>query len=90
MPDGQKHEIPLYKPVLGPKCMSGSELFKKTGMFTYDPGFTSTASCISAITYLDGDKGQLLYRGYSIDKLVANCSYIETVFLLLYGNLPNR
>lgn len=58
-------------------------------MFTFDPGFTSTASCVSQITYIDGEKGQLLYRGYSIDQLAANCSYLETVFLLLYGDLPN-
>lgn len=90
MQDGSKHKIPLYQPVLGPKCMDGAELFKKTNMQTYDPGFTSTASCISAITYIDGEKGQLLYRGYSIDKLAENCSYIETCFLLLYGNLPTR
>jgi citrate synthase len=90
MQDGTKHEIPLYKPVLGPKCMDGASLFKKTNMFTYDPGFTSTASCISAITFIDGEKGQLLYRGYSIDKLAESCSYIETCFLLLYGNLPNK
>jgi len=59
-------------------------------MFTYDPGFTSTASCVSAITFIDGGKGQLLYRGYSIDKLAENCSYLETCFLLLYGDLPSQ
>jgi len=58
-------------------------------MFTYDPGFTSTASCVSAITFIDGNAGQLLYRGYSIDKLAENCSYLETCFLLLYGDLPS-
>lgn len=57
MADGQKHQIPLYKPVLGHKCMSGAELFKKTNLYTYDPGFTSTASCISSITFIDGEKG---------------------------------
>ena len=52
---------------MGPKALNGQQLYNKTGMFTYDPGFTSTASCVSAITYIDGEKGQLLYRGYSID-----------------------
>lgn len=89
-PDGKKHNIPVYKPVLGPKAMDGAALSKATGMFTYDPGFTSTASCVSGITYIDGDKGQLLYRGYSIDKLAENCSFLETCFLLMYGDLPSK
>jgi len=59
-------------------------------MHTYDPGFTSTASCVSQITFIDGEKGQLLYRGYSIDKLAENCTFLETCFLLLYGDLPNK
>ena len=88
-PDGEKHEIPIYEPVLGPKALDGQVLSKKSGYFTYDPGFTSTASCVSAITFIDGGKGQLLYRGYSIDKLAENCSYLEVCFLLLYGNLPD-
>jgi citrate synthase len=90
MPDGEKHEIPMYQPVIGPKALDGQYLHKKTGMFTYDPGFTSTASCVSQITYIDGEKGQLLYRGYSIDKLAENCTFLETCFLLLYGDLPNK
>lgn len=57
MPSGEVHEIPLYEPVIGPKAMDGAVLTKKTGMFTYDPGFTSTASCVSQITYIDGEKG---------------------------------
>jgi citrate synthase len=59
-------------------------------MFTYDPGFLSTASCQSAITYIDGDKGELLYRGYPIEQLATNCDYMETCHLLLYGELPNK
>lgn len=59
-------------------------------MHMYDPGFTSTASCVSSITYIDGGAGQLLYRGYSIDKLAAHCNYLETCFLLLYGDLPSK
>ncbi len=65
------------------------KLYAQTGMFTYDPGFLSTASCQSAITYIDGDKGELLYRGYPIEQLATNCDYMETCHLLLYGNLPN-
>ena len=90
MPDGQKHNIPLYKPVLGPKVLDGVSLHKATKCFTYDPGFTSTASCISGITFINGEKGQLLYRGYSIDKIAENCSFVETCFLLLYGDLPSK
>jgi citrate synthase len=90
MPDGKKHELKLYEPVLGPKSIDGSELSQKTGMYTFDPGFTSTASCVSQITFIDGEKGQLLYRGYSIDKLAENCSFLETCFLLLYGDLPDQ
>jgi citrate synthase len=80
----------MYAPVLGPEVLDGPELHKKTGMYTFDPGFTSTASCVSQITFIDGEVGQLLYRGYSIDKLAENCSFLETCFLLLYGDLPNR
>ncbi|MDO9167168.1 MAG: citrate synthase, partial [Rhodoferax sp.] len=65
------------------------KLYAQTGMFTYDPGFLSTASCQSAITYIDGDKGELLYRGYPIEQLATNCDFMETCHLLLYGNLPD-
>ena len=74
----------------GPLAIDGVSLSKAAGMHTYDPGFTSTASCVSGITFIDGNKGQLLYRGYSIDKLAENCSFLETCFLLLYGDLPNK
>ena len=87
--DGTKHIIPLYKPNLGPKAMDCSVIRNKTGLQTFDPGFTSTASCVSGITFIDGNKGQLLYRGYSIDKLAESCSHLETCFLLLYGDLPS-
>lgn len=90
MPNGDKHEIDLYEPNIGPKALNGQQLYNKTGLFTYDPGFTSTASCVSAITYIDGEKGQLLYRGYSIDELAEHCTFIETCFLLLYGDLPDK
>jgi citrate synthase len=65
------------------------KLYGQTGMFTYDPGFLSTASCQSAITYIDGDKGELLYRGHPIEQLATQCDFLETCHLLLYGELPN-
>ena len=64
-------------------------LYGKTGKFTYDPGFMSTAACSSAITYIDGDKGELLYRGYPIEELAVSCDFLEVCYLLLYGELPN-
>lgn len=90
MPNGDKHDIPIYAPVIGPKAIDGSVLASKTHMYTYDPGFTSTASCVSQITYIDGDIGKLLYRGYSIDEIAENCTFLETCFLLMYGDLPNK
>ena len=90
MESGEKHEIPIYKPVHGPLALDGVSLSRAAGMHTYDPGFTSTASCVSGITFIDGNKGQLLYRGYSIDKLAENCTFLETCFLLLYGDLPSK
>ncbi len=67
-----------------------SSLYAKTGDFTYDPGFTSTAACESKITYIDGDKGVLLYRGYPIDQVAAEGDFLETCYLLLYGDLPTK
>src|SRR5580700_9085981 len=82
-------EMPIYKGTLGPDVIDIRKLYAQTGMFTYDPGFMSTASCESAITYIDGDKGELLYRGYPIEQLATNCDFLETCHLLLYGELPN-
>ncbi|MES2413247.1 MAG: citrate synthase [Pseudomonadota bacterium] len=82
-------EMPVYKGTVGPDVVDIRKLYGQTGMFTYDPGFLSTASCQSAITYIDGDKGELLYRGYPIEQLATNCDYLETCHLLLYGELPN-
>ncbi|WP_075214693.1 citrate synthase [Mongoliimonas terrestris] len=73
---------------VGPSVIDISTLYAKTGQFTYDPGFTSTASCESKITYIDGDKGILLYRGYPIEQLAENGDFLETCYLLLYGELP--
>ena len=83
-------EMPIYKGTVGPDVLDISKLYGKTGKFTYDPGFMSTAACSSKITYIDGDKGELLYRGYPIDELAVNCDFLETCFLLLNGKLPNQ
>ena len=83
-------ELPVYQGNVGPDVVDIRKLYAQTGMFTYDPGFLSTASCQSAITYIDGDKGELLYRGYPIEQLAKNCDYLETCYLLLYGELPNE
>ena len=83
-------EFPVYTGTVGPDVVDIRKLYAQTGMFTYDPGFMSTAACQSAITYIDGDKGELLYRGYPIEQLATNCDFMETCYLLLYGDLPNQ
>ena len=82
-------EFPVYKGTVGPDVVDIRAMYGKTGKFTYDPGFMSTASCNSSITYIDGDKGELLYRGYPIEQLAVNCDFLETCYLLLNGELPN-
>ncbi|MEX8494502.1 citrate synthase [Sphaerotilus sp.] len=82
-------DLPLYKGTIGPDVIDIRKLYAQTGKFTYDPGFLSTASCNSTITYIDGDKGELLYRGYPIEQLAVNCDFLDTCHLLLYGDLPN-
>ncbi|QBK05805.1 citrate synthase [Hylemonella gracilis] len=82
-------ELPVYSGNIGPDVIDIRKLYGQTGMFTYDPGFLSTAATQSAITYIDGDKGELLYRGYPIEQLAVNCDFLETCYLLLKGNLPN-
>src|SRR5438105_5415299 len=82
-------DLPIYKGSIGPEVIDIRKLYAQTGKFTYDPGFLSTASCNSAITYIDGDKGELLYRGYPIEELAVKCHYLEVCYLLLYGELPN-
>lgn len=82
-------EMPIYQGSVGPDVIDIRKLYASTGKFTYDPGFMSTAACSSAITYIDGDKGELLYRGYPIEQLATNCDFLETCYLLLYGELPN-
>lgn len=86
--DGKKVEVPVFSGTDGPDVMDISKLYKETGVFTYDPGFLSTASCESKITFIDGDVGILRYRGYDIDDLAENCDYLTSCYLLLYGELP--
>ena len=81
-------EMPVRVGTIGPSVVDIGKLYAQTGMFTYDPGFTSTASTESKITYIDGDAGVLLYRGYPIDALAEHGDFLETCYLLLYGELP--
>ena len=83
-------DLPVFKGTIGPEVIDIRKLYGQTGMFTYDPGFMSTASCNSTITYIDGDKGELLYRGYPIEQLAQNGDFLETCYLLLNGELPNQ
>jgi citrate synthase len=87
--DGRSFDLPVYGGAHGPDVVDIRKLYGLTGMFTYDPGFMSTASCNSAITFIDGDKGELLYRGYPIEQLATKCDFLEVCHLLLYGNLPD-
>ncbi|MGB3275174.1 MAG: citrate synthase [Castellaniella sp.] len=82
-------EFPVYQGTVGPDVIDIRKLYGQTGMFTYDPGFMATASCESAITYIDGDKGQLLYRGYPIDQLATNCDFLSVAYLIMNGELPS-
>ncbi|NCU72698.1 MAG: citrate (Si)-synthase, partial [Candidatus Fonsibacter lacus] len=88
--DGKKFELPVKKGSIGPSVIDVRDLYKNTGHFTFDPGFTSTASCQSNICYIDGDKGTLLYRGYDIEKLSEKSSFLEVAYLLIKGELPNK
>jgi citrate synthase len=87
--DGKTHELPVLEGSIGPDVVDITKLYGETGAFTYDPGFTSTAACQSSITYIDGDEGILLYRGYPIEQLAEQGDFIETCYLLYYGELPS-
>ena len=87
---GQSLEVPVHSGSIGPKVIDIRSLYSQTGMFTYDPGFTSTGSCESKITYIDGEAGILLYRGYPIAQLAENSNFMEVCYLLMYGELPNK
>ncbi|GHE01288.1 type II citrate synthase [Defluviimonas sp. 20V17] len=88
--DGKTIELPIMSPSAGPDVIDIRKLYAQGDVFTFDPGFTSTASCESTITFIDGDKGELLYRGYPIDQLASQSNYIEVCYLLLYGELPDK
>ena len=81
-------ELPIHSPTVGPDVLDIRKLYAQGGVFTYDPGYTSTASCDSAITYIDGDEGSLLHRGYPIDQLAEKSHFLEVCYVLLYGELP--
>lgn len=87
---GKSYELPIYGGSTGPDVIDIRTLYRDTDMFTFDPGFTSTASCESAITYIDGGKGELLYRGYPIEQLAENSDFLEVSYLLLNGELPTK
>jgi citrate synthase len=87
---GKQAEFPLLDSAHGPSAIDIRNLHAKLGLFTHDPGFTSTSSCASAITYVDGEHGMLLYRGYPIEQLAERSSFSETAYLLMYGELPTR
>ncbi len=83
-------DFPVFGGTIGPDVIDVRSLYAKTGKFTYDPGFMSTASCRSNITYIDGDEGILLYRGYPIEQLAEKCDFLEVAYLILNGELPNK
>ena len=87
-PAGKSSELPMLKGTHGPECADVRGLYKDAGVFTYDPGYATTASCKSAITFIDGDEGILLYRGYPIEQLAEHSDYLEVCYLLMYGELP--
>ena len=87
---GQEFEFPVREGTIGPSVVDIGALYKNTGAFTYDPGFTSTASCDSEITFIDGDEGMLLHRGYPIEQLAEHGDFLEVCYLLLYGELPTK
>jgi citrate synthase len=87
---GKSYEFSILDSTIGPSVIDIRNLYKETGMFAYDPGFTSTASCSSSVTYIDGENGKLLHRGYNISDLANNASYLDTAYLLLMGHLPTE
>ena len=85
---GKSSDMPLLDGTIGPQVIDIRKLYNDLGHFTFDPGFTATGSCESKITYIDGDKGDLLYRGYPIEQLADKSDFLEVCYLLLYGELP--
>lgn len=88
--NGKETQMSVRSGTIGPNVVDITQLYKDTGCFTYDPGFTSTANCASRITYIDGDEGTLLYRGYPIEELSENSNFVEVCYLLLHGELPSQ
>src|SRR5947208_2158515 len=86
---GKSIELPVIEGSIGPKVIDVRKLYAQTGYFTYDPGFMATAACRSSITYIDGDEGILMYRGFPIQELAAKSDFLEVAYLLLNGDLPN-
>ena len=86
---GKTFEMPVLSGSIGPQVVDVRKFYGDTGYFTYDPGFMSTGACKSAITYIDGDKGILLHRGYAIEDLAENCDFMEVAYLILKGELPS-
>ncbi len=87
-PDGTESELPVRRGTVGPDVIDVGRLYRDHGVFTYDPGFVATGSCESDITFIDGEKGVLMYRGYPVEQLAEKSSFIEVCYLLLYGDLP--
>ena len=87
---GKSYEFPIIHGTVGPRLVDIRKMYGESGMFTYDPGFTSTGSCGSKITYIDGDEGVLLYRGYNIAELAEQSDHMEVSYLLMNGELPNK
>ncbi len=88
--NNKEFELPIKKGSVGPDVIDVSKLYSSTGCFTFDPGFTSTGSCESSITYIDGDKGECYYRGYPMDEIAEKSNFLETVYLLWNGELPKK
>src|SRR3981189_701579 len=86
---GKSIELPVIEGSIGPKVIDVRKLYAQTGYFTYDPGFMATAACRSSITYIDGDEGILMYRGYPLQELAAKSDFLEVAYLLLNGQLPS-
>ncbi|MDX1404505.1 MAG: citrate/2-methylcitrate synthase, partial [Woeseiaceae bacterium] len=87
-PDGKSIDLPILKGTMGPDVIDIGTLYREQNVFTYDPGFLATGSCDSEITYIDGEKGVLMYRGYPVEQLAEKSNFIEVAYLLLYGDLP--
>ncbi|HKJ20143.1 MAG TPA: citrate/2-methylcitrate synthase, partial [Woeseiaceae bacterium] len=87
-PDGKESELPTHVGTTGPDVIEIARLYKEQGVFTYDPGFVATGSCKSDITFIDGEEGVLMYRGYPVEQLAAHSNFMEVCWLLLNGELP--